>query len=67
MVPIQRKLLAGIDAAGDPTQQHQHSDLTLQIVYKGKVVRGDGSQAVDARIITWRAEARAQKIGRAHV
>src|SRR5438309_11230163 len=60
MLPIERMLLAGIDAAYDPTQQHQHSDLTLQIVYKGKVVRGDGSQAVDERIITRRAEARTQ-------
>ncbi len=37
MVPIERKLLAGMDAASDPTQQHQHSYLTLQIIYKGKV------------------------------
>src|ERR1700751_3380480 len=60
MLPIERMLLAGIDAAYDPAQQHQHSDLTLQIVRKGKVVRGDGSQAVDERIITRRAEARTQ-------
>ena len=60
MLSIERMLLAGIDAPYDPTQQHQYSDLTLQIVYKGKVVRGDGSQAVDERIITRRAEARTQ-------
>src|SRR5258707_3204106 len=64
MLPIERMLLAGIDAAYDPTEQHQHPDLTLQIVYKGKVVRGDGSQAVDERVITRRAEARTQTEGR---
>ena len=60
MLAIERLLLAGIDAAGDPTQQHQHSDLTLQIVYKSKVVRRDCAQLIDACIITRHTESRPQ-------
>ena len=58
MLAIERLLLAGIDAADDPTQQHQHFDLTLQIVRKDELVRRDCSQVFNARIITRYTESR---------
>src|ERR1700682_1801806 len=57
---IERLLLAGIDAANDPTQQHQHFDLALQIVQKDELVRRDCSQVFNARIITRYTEPRPQ-------
>ena len=60
MLAIKRLLLAGIDAAGDPTQQHQHFDLALQIVRKDEFVRRDCSQTFDAPIITRHTEPRPQ-------
>ena len=36
VIAIEHLLFAGIEAANDPPQKHQHSDLTLQIIYKGK-------------------------------
>src|SRR5258708_28089130 len=38
VLPIKRMLLAGIDAAYDPTQQRQHSDLTLQVLHQSQAV-----------------------------
>ena len=57
---IERLLLAGIDAPGNPAQQHQHFDLALQIVRKDEFVRRDGSQAVHTRSVTRCTESRPQ-------
>ena len=48
---VKNLLLAGINAAGDPTQQHRHANPTLQIVYKSNI-RRDCAQPIDAPIIT---------------
>ena len=57
VLAIKRLLLARIDAAGNSAQQHQGSDLALQIVYKSEVVRCDCTQPVDACTITGEADA----------
>ena len=60
ILAIKRLLLAGIDAAGNSAQQHQGSDLALQIVYKSEFVRCDCTQLFDACNITRRTEPRPQ-------
>src|SRR5260370_14123163 len=60
VLAIERMLLAGIDAADDPTQKHQHSDLTLQIVHKDELVRRDCSQVVNTDVVTRYTEPRPQ-------
>ena len=56
---VKDQLLAGINAAGDPTQQQGHANLTLQIVYKNKV-RRDCAQLIDTPIITKHTKPSAQ-------
>src|SRR3982074_1587515 len=60
VLAIERLLLAGIDAADDPTQQHQHCDLTLQIVHKNELVRHDCSQVGNTGIVARYTEPRPQ-------
>ncbi len=60
MLAVERLLLSGIDTAGDPTQQHQQFNLALQIVRKDQLVRRDGPQTVNERIISWYTEPRPQ-------
>src|SRR5260370_3701897 len=52
VLAIERMLLAGIDAADDPTQKHQHSDLTLQTVLKDELVRPDCSHVGTTDVVT---------------
>src|ERR1700738_686889 len=60
VLAIERMLLAGIDAADDPTQKHQHSDLTLQIVHKDELVQRDCSQVVNTDVVIRYTEPRPQ-------